>query len=185
MIIRWSTKYSHNHRKWNAQAETHIGQNMPDTHFLISMLSDKYNDDNPSDNTVFKQTNGIFKPECTQLFAHTLDCRGMETKTQFSPRIYETTDRIWWYNQLRHTTPESNCDDLNGSMWGIHSYSWGLFQWHWGNGIIAQWQLTQWLLWDAGCNLKLVILKLTSMIDILILSCEIAPRWTSQDLIDD
>ena len=37
----------------------------------------------------------------------------------------------------------------------------------------------------CGCNLKLVIFKLTSRVDILSISCEIALRWMTQDFIDD
>ena len=36
-----------------------------------------------------------------------------------------------------------------------------------------------------GCNLKLVIFKLISRVDILKISCEVAIRWMLQDLIDD
>ena len=36
-----------------------------------------------------------------------------------------------------------------------------------------------------GCNLKLVIFKLTSRVDILSFSCEIALRWMPQDFTDD
>ena len=35
----------------------------------------------------------------------------------------------------------------------------------------------------CGCNLKSVMFKLISRIDILSISCEIAPRWMPQDLI--
>ena len=36
-----------------------------------------------------------------------------------------------------------------------------------------------------GCNLKLVIFKLISEIDILSISCEIILMWMPQDLTDD
>ena len=36
----------------------------------------------------------------------------------------------------------------------------------------------------CGCNLKLVIFKLTARVDILSISCEIALRWMPQDFID-
>ena len=37
----------------------------------------------------------------------------------------------------------------------------------------------------CGCNLKLVIFKHTSRVDILSISCEIALRWMPQDFTDD
>ena len=37
----------------------------------------------------------------------------------------------------------------------------------------------------CGCNLKLVIFKLTSRLDILSISCEIALRWMPKDFTDD
>ena len=39
----------------------------------------------------------------------------METKTQLSWNIYETTDKIWWHNHLRHAAMESY--DNNGKGW--------------------------------------------------------------------
>ena len=36
-----------------------------------------------------KQTNITFKPKCIQLFAHIIDGRVMETKTQFSRQLTE------------------------------------------------------------------------------------------------
>ena len=39
----------------------------------------------------------------------------METKTQLSRYLFEAVDRVWWYNQLKHTTTEKY--ENNGNCW--------------------------------------------------------------------